>query len=145
MLLPWLNNIFLCYIFPFSLPVASPKIISKTNWVTALRAAMSPFQMADPNTAYLGKWQLLKLDGTPFVATPVLQRKQPNNPATMSPVAASSSIQFNSAPMVTSVPQPGATDCLAAKSGSIQISNLAPSDLPEWDAPRQPNRCLPAL
>ena len=51
---------------------------------------------ADPNTAYLGKWQLLKLDGAPFVATPVLQRKQPNNPAAMSPVAASASIQFNS-------------------------------------------------
>ena len=100
---------------------------------------------ADPNTAYLGKWQLLKLDGAPFVATPVLQRKQPNNPAAMSPVAASASIQFNSAPIVTSVPQPGATDCLAAKSGCIQISNLAPSDPPEWDAPRQPNRYLPAL
>ena len=100
---------------------------------------------ADPNTAYLGKWQLLKLDGAPFVATPVLQRKQPNNPAAMSPVAASASIQFSSAPMVTSVPQPGATDCLAAKSGSVQISNLAPSDPPEWDAPRQPNRYLPAL
>ena len=145
MQLPCLNNMFLCYIFSFLLPVASPKIISKTNRVTALRAAMSPFQMADPNTAYLGKWQLLKLDGAPFVATPVLQRKQPNNPAAMSPVAASASIQFNSAPMVTSVPQPGATDCLAAKSGSIQISNLAPSDPPEWDAPRQPNRYLPAL
>ena len=50
---------------------------------------------ADPNTAYLGKWQLLKLDGAPFVATPVLQRKQPNNPAAMSPVAASASIQFS--------------------------------------------------
>jgi heat shock protein HslJ len=36
------------------------------------------------------------LDGAPFVATPVLQRKQPNNPAAMSPVAASASIQFNS-------------------------------------------------
>ena len=50
---------------------------------------------ADPNNAYLGKWQLLKLDGAPFVATPVLQRKQPNNPAAMSPVAASASIQFS--------------------------------------------------
>ena len=51
---------------------------------------------ADPNTTYLGNWQLLKLDGAPFVATPVLQRKQPNNPAAMSPVAASASIQFSS-------------------------------------------------
>ena len=95
MQLPCLNNIFLCYIFSLLLPVASPKIISKTNRVTALRAAISPFQMANPNTAYLGKWQLLKLDGAPFVATPVLQRKQPNNPAAMSPVAASASIQFS--------------------------------------------------
>ena len=98
---------------------------------------------ADPNTAYLGKWQLLKLDGAPFVATPVLKEN-----SRITPLQCRRSrprLQFNSAPMVTSVPQPGATDCLAAKSGCIQISNLAPSDPPEWDAPRQPNRYLPAL
>ena len=50
---------------------------------------------ADPNTTYLDKWQLLKLDDATFVAIPVLQRKQPNNPAAMSPVPASASIQFS--------------------------------------------------
>ena len=49
------------------------------------------------------------------------------------------------APMVNSAPQLGATGCLAAKSGSIQILGLAPSGPPEWDAPLQPKGCLATL
>lgn len=50
----------------------------------------------DPSTAYLGKWRLEKLDGAPFLAVPLLLKRQPNNFAVIRPVAASASIQFSS-------------------------------------------------
>ena len=85
------NYIFLLHFLVFS-ACSNTQNNVQNRLGSSTHNSLTTSEKVNPDTAYLGKWQLLQLDGAPFVAVSLLPKKQPNKPAVIPP--ASASIQF---------------------------------------------------